>query len=324
MRPFDFAPMPLRGWALRSGQTVNKDTTPFLRAAGLMLASTVSFGAMAVVIRLVSNRLSTPEIAFFRNVFGLLALLPLLWRGAPAVFRTRQLPRYFVRSAIGIGSMLCGFWAIGHLPMAQAISLSYSTPLFVTIFAAIWLGEVVRRRRWSAVLLGFVGVLVIVRPGTEGFSAGSLVAVSAAVLSSVVAIQIKQLSRVDPPDTIVFWTYVFWVPLSLVPALFQWQWPHGIAWLWLVAIGVFGTGGQLLWTRALKLGEVSALTPIGFMQLPLVAVLAWLLFGEDIDRWTVLGAAIIFAANAYIAHRESRLARRQASIAACEAAEPGT
>jgi len=289
-----------------------------------MLASTISFGLMAVVIRLVSDRLSTAEIAFFRNLFGLLALLPLLWRGAPGVFRTRQLPRYFVRSAIGIGSMLCGFWAIGHLPMAQAISLSYSTPLFVTIFAAIWLGEVVRRRRWTAVLLGFAGMLVIVRPGTQGFSAGSLVAVAASLLSSVVAIQIKQLSRVDPPDTIVFWTYVFWVPLSLLPALFAWQWPQGIAWLWLVAIGVLGTGGQLLWTRALKLGEVSALTPISFMQLPLVAALAWLLFDERIDRWTVLGAAIIFVANAYIAHRESRLAKRHVSSAPSEAAEPGT
>jgi drug/metabolite transporter (DMT)-like permease len=298
--------------------------TPFLRAAGLMLASTASFGLMAVAIRYVSRSLSTPEIAFFRNLFGLLALLPLLWRGAPGVFRTRQLPRYFVRSAIGIGSMLCGFWAIGHLPLSQAISLSYSTPLFVTIFAAIWLGEVVRRRRWTAVLLGFVGVLVIVRPGTTGFSIGSLVAVSAAVLSSVVAIQIKQLSRIDPPDTIVFWTYVFWVPLSLVPAVFEWQWPQGIAWVWLAAIGVFGTGGQLLWTRALRLGEVSALTPIGFMQLPLVSVLAWLLFDEGIDRWTVLGAAIIFIANAYIAHREAMLSRRNASIAPCEAAEPGT
>jgi drug/metabolite transporter (DMT)-like permease len=304
--------------AARAGQT------PFVRAAVLMLLSTLFFGLMAITIRLASERISTPEVAFFRNLFGLLALLPLLVRSAPGVFRTRQLPRYFVRSAIGMGSMLCGFWALGHLPMAQAVSLSYSTPLFVTIAAVIWLGEKVRRRRWTAVVLGFIGVLVIVRPGTAGFTTGSLVAVAAAVLSSVVAIQIKQLSRVDPPDTIVFWTYVFWVPLSLLPALFAWQWPQGIAWLWLAAIGVLGTGGQLLWTRALKLGEVSALTPISFMQLPLVAALAWLLFGERIDRWTVLGAAIIFIANAYIAHRESRLVKRHASIAPCEAAEPGT
>ena len=299
------------------------DRNPHLQAALLMLGSTLFFGAMAVTIRLASETLSTYQIAFFRNFFGLLALLPFLRRSWPGVLRTQQLPRYLLRSAIGVASMLCGFWAIGHLPMAQAISLSYSAPLFVTIFAVIWLGEIVRRRRWTAVLLGFIGVMVIVRPGTEGFSAGSLVAIAAAVLSSIVAIQIKQLSRVDPPDTIVFYTYVFWVPLSLLPALFAWTWPQGIDWLWLVAIGVFGTGGQLFWTRALKLGEVSALTPISFMQLPLVTVLAWLMFDEVISRWTVLGAQIIFGANGYIAHREAQLSRRAQTTAPVEAVKPG-
>ncbi|QNP40981.1 DMT family transporter [Lysobacter solisilvae (ex Woo and Kim 2020)] len=294
-----------------------------MRAALLMLVSTLFFGLMAVTIRYASQSLSTFEIAFFRNAFGLLALLPLLLRGDRAVFRTKQLPRYLLRSTIGIGSMLCGFWAIGHLPLSQAISLSYSTPLFVTVLAVFWLGEQVRMRRWAAVVIGFIGVLVIVRPGTTGFSAGSLIAVMAAVFSAVVAIQIKQLSRIDPADTIVFYTYVFWVPLSLLPALFVWQWPQGITWVWLVATGVFGTVAQLLWTRALRMGDVSALTPISFMQLPLVAVAGYLLFGEKLDRWTVLGAAIIFAANAYIAHREAKLARQHATTAPVEAAKPG-
>ena len=298
-------------------------STPHARAALLMLGSTCFFAAMAVMIRLASSGLSTYEIAFFRNLFGLFALLPFLRRSWPGVLRTQQLPRYLLRSAIGVGSMLCGFWAIGHLPMAQAISLSYSTPLFVTVAAAIWLGEVVRRRRWTAVLLGFIGVLVIVRPGTEGFSGGSLVAVAAAVLSSIVAIQIKQLSRVDAPDTIVFYTYVFWVPLSFVPALFAWQWPQGMDWLWLAAIGAMGTGGQLFWTRALRLGEVSALQPISFMQLPLVTALAWVLFDEAVSRWTIAGALIIFGANVYIAHREAQLSRRAATNAPVEAAKPG-
>jgi drug/metabolite transporter (DMT)-like permease len=150
-----------------------------------------------------------------------------------------------------------------------------------------------------------------------------LVAVLAAVLSSLVAIQIKQLTRVDGADTVVFYTYVFWVPLSLVPALFGWVWPSGAAWAWLAATGVLGTLGQLLWTRALRLGEVSALTPISFMQLPLVSLLGWLLFNETLDRWTVIGAGIILAANAYIAHREAVLVRRAASEAATAGAKPG-
>lgn len=293
------------------------------RAALLMLGSTVFFGLMAVAIRLASQSLDTFEIAFLRNLFGLLALLPLLQGRLRDTLRTTQLPRYVLRSTLGVASMLCGFWAIGHLPLAQAVSLSYSTPLFVTIAAVFFLHEQVRARRWAAVAAGFVGVLVIVRPGSAQFSLGTLIALAAAVLSAVVAIQIKQLSRTDRADTIVLWTYLIWVPVSLLPALAVWEWPQGAAWLWVIATGVLGTGGQLLWTRALKLGDVSALTPISFMQLPLVAFAGWLLFDEAVDRWTVVGAAIIFAANAYIAHREAQLARRASTAAPVEAAKPG-
>ncbi|WP_312238915.1 DMT family transporter [Stenotrophomonas sp.] len=288
-----------------------------------MLGSTLAFGLMAVAIRYATAHVPTQEVAFFRNAFGLLVLLPLLLRPGRGSLRTRQLPRYLLRSAIGLASMLCAFWAIGHLPMSQAISLSYSTPLFVTIAAVLWLGETVRARRWAAVIIGFIGVLIIVRPGSTSFTPGTLVAVLAAVLSSLVAIQIKQLTRVDSADAVVLYTYLFWVPLSLLPAVFVWVWPTGMAWLWLAATGLFGTVGQLLWTRALRLGEVSALTPISFMQLPLVAVLGWLLFGETLDRWTVIGAAIILGANAYIAHREAVLSRRAASQAASAGAKPG-
>lgn len=292
------------------------------QAALFMLASTVAFGLMAVTIRLASATIATTEIAFFRNFFGLLAVLPLVVRRGEPLPRTQQLPRYLVRTVIGLASMLCGFWAIGNLPISQAISLSYSTPLFVTIAAALWLDEKVRIRRWLAVLAGFIGVLVVLRPGS-GFNAGMLVAVLAAVLSALVAIQIKELARQDRPDTVVYFTYLFWVPLSLVPALFQWNWPSGIAWLWLVLTGLLGTAGQVLWTRALRLGEVSALQPIGFMQLPLVAAFGWWVFGERFDRWTVIGAGIILAANAYIAHREALLARRAASSEPTTAAKPG-
>lgn len=300
---------------------LSPSATP-MRAALLMLGSTMAFGLMAVAIRYATRYVPTQEVAFFRNAFGLLALLPMLLRPGHAPLKTQQLPRYFVRSAIGLGSMLCAFWALGHLPLAQAVSLSYSTPLFVTIAAVLWLGETVRVRRWAAVVVGFIGVLVIVRPGTAGFTAGSLVAVAAAVLSSLVAIQIKQLTRIDSADTVVLYTYVFWVPLSLIPAVFVWVWPTGVAWLWLLATGVLGTIGQLLWTRALRLGEVSALTPISFLQLPLVTLFGWLLFNETVDRWTIIGAGIILAANAYIAHREAVLSRRAGSAAASAAAKP--
>ena len=293
------------------------------RAAVLMLGSTVLFALMVVAIRLASATLHTFEIAFFRNFFGLLAAAPLILRHGPGFLKTTQFPRYLFRCVIGICSMLAGFWAIGHLPLAQAVALSYSSPIFVILAAVLFLGERVHVRRWSAVLAGFVGVLVIVRPGTSGFSAGSLIAVLSAVLNGVVAIQIKQLAETEPADRIVFWTTLLWVPMSLLPALFVWQWPSGTAWLWAIGTGVFGTGGHMLWTRALKLGEVTALTPISFVQLPIVAMAGWWLFAESPSLWIWIGAGIILAANAYIAHREAVLARHAATRAAVEAALPG-
>lgn len=293
------------------------------RAALLMLGSTAFFALMTIAIRLASESLHTFQVAFFRNAFGLLAALPLLLRHGPSLLVTTQWPRYLFRCAIGICSMFAGFWAIGHLPLAQAVALSYSTPIFVTIAAVLLLGEQVRARRWAAVALGFVGVLIIVRPGSAEFSAGTLVALSAAVLSGIVSIQIKQLSRTEPADRIVLLTTAIWVPMSLLPALWVWQWPQGIVWAWAAAAGLMGTGGHMLWTRALKLGDVSALTPISFMQLPIVALFGWLLFAERLDAWTLGGALLIFAANAYIAHREAQLARRAATHAPTEAAKPG-
>ncbi|MBS7455636.1 DMT family transporter [Coralloluteibacterium stylophorae] len=281
-----------------------------LRAVGLMLCSAGAFACMAVTIRKASAELHPFEIAFFRNLFGMVFALPLLARHGWGLLRTTKLHLYFTRCLIGVVSMLCGFSAIVYLPLAQAVTLSYSTPLFVTIAAVLVLGEVVRARRWSAVAAGFVGVLLIVRPGTEGFSAMSLVALGAAVLSAGVAIGIKILSRTEKSDAIVLYTTLFWVPMSLVPALFVWTWPHGWTWLWIVGAGFLGTLGHMFWTRALKLGDASLLTPISFAQVPIVAVLGWALFGETVGPWTALGALVIFGSNAYIAHREATLARR--------------
>ncbi|HET9834962.1 MAG TPA: DMT family transporter [Rhodanobacteraceae bacterium] len=274
-----------------------------------MVASACCFGSMAIMIRLASRQLHPFEIAFFRNVFGLLFTLPLLARAGPQLLRTRRLPLYLLRCVLGTISMLAAFWAIVHLPLAQAIALSYSTPLFVTIGAIFVLGEIVRARRWTAVFVGFIGVLLIVRPGLHGYSPAALIALLAALMSACVSICLKFLSRTEAPDTVVIWTTLLWVPLSLPAALLYWQWPQPEIWAFVVAAGFFGTSGHMCWMRALKIGDVSLLAPISFVQMPIVAVLAYFMFGEKLDRWTALGAAVIFAANAYITHREARLSR---------------
>lgn len=290
-----------------SGQRARSE---LLKAVGYMVCSAAMFACMAVMIRLASSQLHAFEIAFFRNFFGFVFALPLLMHHGMGILKTDKLSLYVGRCLIGIVSMLCGFYAIVHLPLAKAVTISYSTPLFVTILAVLFLGETVRLRRWTAVGLGFIGVLVIMRPGADTFDGNTLVALTAAVLSAIVAISIKVLSRTEKPDAIVLWTTMLWVPLSLVPALFVWTWPTGWTWAWIVAAGFFGTAGHMFWTRALKRGDASMLTPISFMQVPIVALLAWWLFDETVTAWTAVGAAIIFVANAYIAHREAQVASR--------------
>jgi len=286
------------------------DRRELLRAVGMMVGSAAMFACMAVMIRLASAQLHAFEIAFFRNLFGLVFILPLLLHHGTGILKTDKLHLYTGRCLIGIVAMLCGFWAIVHLPLAKAVTISYSTPIFVTILAVLFLGEMVRARRWAAVGVGFIGVLIIMRPGAESFDGNTLVALTASVLSAIVAVSIKVLSRTEKPDAIVLWTTLLWVPMSLLPALFVWTGPSGIIWLWVVAAGFFGSAGHMFWTRALKRADASLLTPISFMQVPFVALLAWWLFAETVTGWTALGASIIFAANAYIAHREARIASR--------------
>jgi drug/metabolite transporter (DMT)-like permease len=280
------------------------------QAALLMAGAALLFGLMVITIRYASQHMHPFQVAFLRNLFGLLFALPLLARAGLGLLRTDKLPLYLLRCGIGIVSMLCGFWAIAHLPLAQAVAISYSTPIFITVGAVLVLGEVVRARRWTAVALGFLGVMIIVRPGAEGFSYASLVALTAAIASAMVAISIKILSRSEPADAIVLFTTLIWVPLSLLPALFVWIWPGWEGWLWGGLSGLFGTAAHWFWTRALRAGDASALTPISFLQLPVVAALAWWLFDETPDRHTLTGSLVIFASTAYIAHREARLARR--------------
>jgi drug/metabolite transporter (DMT)-like permease len=296
-----------------------------LRAALLMIGSACCFGLMAIVVRVTSKSLHPFEIAFFRSLFGALFALLLMLRHGPRMLRTDRFGFYTMRCAIGTLSMLAGFWAIAHLPLAQAISLSYASPMFVTIGAVLFLGEVVRLRRWSAVIAGFIGVLIIVRPGTDGFTAASLVALFSAAMTGTVTISIKYLSRSDPADTIVLLTTLLWVPLSLPAAVFVWQWPAASTWPWLVLAGLLGTCGQYTWTHALRRADASVLAPFSYLQLVIVAVLGWLLFDERLDGYTALGAAIVVGASLYIAQREALLVRQrraQPALKELEKAEP--
>lgn len=276
-----------------------------------MATSAVLFALMAITLRLATRHVSAFEAGFFRSLFGLIFALPLLIKPGLRLLHTRNFSLYLLRSVFGTLAMLGSFWALAHLPLATAVAISYSTPLFVTIGAVFLLGEIVRARRWSAVACGFLGVLLILKPGATGFSFDMLVALAAAAIAAGSYISIKFLSRTEPADAVVIYMGLIMTPLSLIPALFAWTWPDAAGWVWVVLTGLLATVAQVCMTRAYQAGDVSALIPINFIQLPIVAICAYFVFDQALDGGTALGAAIIVGANLYIARREAQLANQK-------------
>lgn len=293
---------------MRAHRRILRARTGAVRGALLMAGAAVSFACMAVIIRICSQQVHAFEIAFFRNLFGLAFMLPWLLRG-PGIgqLATGRFGLYLLRAVLGIAAMLSFFWALTAMPVAGAVAISFTAPLFITVGAALVLGEVVRVRRWSATLVGFAGMLLMLRPGASTLHPAALAALFSAVAMAGSALAIKALSGTESSRAIVTWMVVLMTPLSLPAALLVWEWPEPATWVLLVATGGLGTVGHLLLTSALKTGDASYVMPFDFVRLPAAALLAWWLFAETVDIWTWIGAAIIFAATVYITRREARL-----------------
>ncbi len=282
---------------------------PVVQGALLMVGATLGFSMMAGLIRFASASLDPLQVVFFRNVFALMFMLPWLARAGLGGLRTERLGLHFARAALGLCAMASWFSAVALLPLAQAVALNFTVPLFATIAAALVLGEVVRLRRWSATIVGFLGVLVIVRPGFETVSPATGLPILAALFMAASATSIKALSRTEDPSAMVFYMNLFLTPMSLVPALFVWQWPDAATLAAVVGIGLLAAGSHQLMTRAFARADASAIVPFQYLRLPFTALIGFVAFAEVPDVWTWVGAAIIAGAAIYIAHREAAAQR---------------
>lgn len=288
----------------------------------LMTAASVCFAVMNVLIRLAAAELDPTQIAFFRNFFALLFMMPWLLRTGVGSFRTASLKLQLLRGGVGLIAMLCWFSAVALLPLGQAVALNFTVPLFATIAAALILHEIVRARRWTATAIGFLGILVIARPGVGEITPAMALPIVAAAFMAISIVIVKWLSNRDPATGIVFYQNLVMTPLSLVPALFFWRWPSLLVLLYLVGIGASAVLAHMLLTRAYTKADASAIIPFDYTRLPFIAVGAYLVFGEEPDLWTWVGAAIIAGSSIYIARREAIVAReRKASRAAAESAK---
>jgi drug/metabolite transporter (DMT)-like permease len=274
------------------------------------------FGALAAFARGAMNAGLHPfEVVFLRNLIATLMLSPLLfWRGT-SLLRSRQLSLYGLRVAVSLFSMLAWFYALALIPIGEVTAISFLAPVFGTLAAIFLLGERVRLRRWTAIVVGFLGAMVILRPGMAPLGLGQACAVFNAMSIGLVAVMIKQLTAVDDADKIVFLTNLMLTPLSLVPALFVWTWPSLEALLPVLGLGLTAVLGHVALVRGYAATEASLAMTFEFSRLPFSVAIAYLAFGEIIDAWTWVGAAIIFASAVYITRREARLAAERRAAA---------
>jgi drug/metabolite transporter (DMT)-like permease len=277
-------------------------------AALLCLTTAATGSLMNCLIRLVAAELHPFEIAFFRNLFGFLSILPFALASGNSTFRAHRPGRLFLAAFVNLFSMMAGFSAVALIPLNEFTALTFTQPLFQTIGAALILGEAVRRWRWIGTIVGFLGVLIVLRPGTESFTPASLLALFGASTYAAVALIMKQASNESSITAVLYVSFGISL-LSAPVAATVWIWPTGEALLMMAAIGALGTTGWFAFAYAFKLADASALAPYDFTRLPFVAVPAYLVFGEVPDLWTWVGAAVIFAASAFVTRAEAMRAR---------------
>ncbi|MDP7123151.1 MAG: DMT family transporter [Alphaproteobacteria bacterium] len=290
---------------------VATDVPAPVKGALWMLVSAAALAGLTGVVRHMSAGLHPFEIAFFRSFFGLLILAPWLMRSGLGVLRTKRLGLYTLRCALGVATMLMWFTAISMVPLADAVALGFTSPLFVILGAALFLGEVVRGRRLGATLCGFAGALIILRPGSGVLDLGAVLVLLSAVTLAGANLSVKELSRTEPVQAIVTYMVIFMVPLTFIPALLVWQTPTPAQLAELLGLAAVATLGNYAMTRAVAVADASSVMPYDYARLPFAALIGFFVFGEISDAATWIGAGVIAVASLYLAHHESKAEQRR-------------
>ena len=260
---------------------------------------------MGASVKFLSSDLHPLVICFYRCLLGLILILPFVAKNNFQALKSNNIKLQFGRSMINVISMICWFSAIGIMHFEKATALGFTTPLFTTVLAVFFLGEIIRFHRTAALALGFIGIIVIVRPGYVPFEFGTVLMLVASLSFSFVLIFVKKLSAVDSSLTIIFYHLFFMTPVFFVLSLFYWQTVN------LHQLGIFalmGVAGLLShWciTQSLKLSDTTFVMPLQFTKLIWASMIGLLLFAEQPDFWTWMGGIIIFISVVYITYREA-------------------
>ena len=282
-----------------------------LRGVAWAVVSMAMFTLTPVFVRFLSSEMHAVEIIFHRSAIAAVALAAwFLWRDISRL-RTRVLKAHMGRSVLNFAGMALWFQAIVAMPLAEATALHFTLPLYTVILAALFLRERVGWRRWAATAVGFLGALIVLRPGAVPISAPAMMVLASAAFYGGAVVMIKLLTRTDAALPIAFYSNLLMAAIALVPTIFLWQGPALSDVPLILALALIGTAAPYCFTRALINLDASVVAPLDFLRLPFTAFAAWLIFVEVPDRWTWVGAAVIFGSTTYVARREARLKERE-------------
>jgi drug/metabolite transporter (DMT)-like permease len=272
----------------------------------LVLAAEFMFASVGAVVRHLSADLSNPMLVFFRNLFGLLFLLPLLLRPGRLSLRTRVPGLHLLRGLAGLSAMYCFFYAIAHMPLANAMLLKLSAPLFIPLVALLWLGEHVGMRTLLAVGIGFVGVAITIAPQLGPLAPVAAVAMLGGLFAAIAKVCLRKLSATEPATRTVFYFAALGSAVSALPLPWLWVSPGPAHWFWLFAIGGLASVGQLLLTRGFGLAGAGELGVFGYFSVVFAAIWGWHLWQEPVTLHTVIGSLLVMAAGLLSGARQIR------------------
>ena len=288
---------------VRSGE----DGSNALRGMALVLVATFCGATMQAITRGLAGELHPFELVFFRFFFGFVVLAPVLLRRGFKPLVTRRPGLHALRAVLQVVTLMMIFTGLSMTELATVAALQFSAPLFGTVLALMFLGEVVRARRITALVVGFAGMLVIVRPGVGPVEVGAVLILLSALVFAFIIILLKVMARTESSLTMTLHLGLFTLPIAFVAMLPFWRMPSLDQWPWLVALGIVGSLSNLTFAQALKEAEVTAVLPFEFTKLPFSALIGYWAFAEVPDAWTWVGGAMIFLSVTYIAYRERGL-----------------
>jgi drug/metabolite transporter (DMT)-like permease len=269
---------------------------PVVRAALWMSGALTSFMAMAIAGRELAAELTTFQILFFRSIVGLVAVAILLQGSGWAQVRTRVFRTHLIRNIAHFGGQYGWFYGIALIPLTEVFAIEFTMPIWTAILATLILGERMNGLRALAVAVGFIGVLVILRPGIAAVSPAALAVLASAAAYATSHVFTKRLSGTETPLTILFYMTIIQLPLALVPSLPDWVWPSAAMWPWVLVVALTALSAHYCLARAFRLADATVVVPMDFLRLPLIALLGLLLYGEALKIWVLLGAGIILLA----------------------------